>query len=100
VAKKLRVLVIDDSAYNRRAIMEMLESVDDIAVIGTAPVKPVQHAPSLVPVLKASPKSITPKPWITTARPFLANSMESAPVRKRGLHQISERVAFPLSTSV
>ncbi|HEY3447148.1 MAG TPA: chemotaxis-specific protein-glutamate methyltransferase CheB [Myxococcales bacterium] len=34
--KKIRVVVIDDSAYNRRAIMEMLESVEDIAVIGTA----------------------------------------------------------------
>ena len=34
--KKIRVLVIDDSAYNRRAIMEMLESVEDIAVVGTA----------------------------------------------------------------
>ncbi|MBI5542868.1 MAG: chemotaxis-specific protein-glutamate methyltransferase CheB [Deltaproteobacteria bacterium] len=34
--KKIRVLVVDDSAYNRRAIMEMLESVEDIAVIGTA----------------------------------------------------------------
>lgn len=34
--KRIRVVVIDDSAYNRRAIMEMLESVEDIAVIGTA----------------------------------------------------------------
>ena len=34
--KKIRVLVIDDSAYNRRAIMEMLEAVEDIAVVGTA----------------------------------------------------------------
>jgi len=34
--KKLRVVVIDDSAYNRRAIMEMLESSADVAVVGTA----------------------------------------------------------------
>ncbi|MGI5862380.1 MAG: chemotaxis-specific protein-glutamate methyltransferase CheB [Myxococcales bacterium] len=34
--KKIRVLVVDDSAYNRRAITEMLESAGDIAVVATA----------------------------------------------------------------
>jgi len=36
VAKKLRVLVIDDSAYNRRTIVEMLESSGEVAVVATA----------------------------------------------------------------
>ncbi|HKL24978.1 MAG TPA: chemotaxis response regulator protein-glutamate methylesterase [Desulfuromonadales bacterium] len=33
---KLRVLVIDDSAFNRRAIVKMLESVPNVEVIGYA----------------------------------------------------------------
>jgi two-component system, chemotaxis family, protein-glutamate methylesterase/glutaminase len=32
----LRILVIDDSAYNRQAIIEMLESSEDIEVVGLA----------------------------------------------------------------
>ena len=34
--KKIRVLVIDDSAFNRKAIREMLADVPDIEVAGTA----------------------------------------------------------------
>lgn len=34
--KKIRVLVIDDSAFNRRALTEMLESAPDVAVVGKA----------------------------------------------------------------
>jgi two-component system chemotaxis response regulator CheB len=34
--KKIRVLVIDDSAYNRRAISEVLQSREEIAVVATA----------------------------------------------------------------
>ncbi len=35
--EKTRVLVIDDSAYNRRALAEMLEKSSGIEVVGTAP---------------------------------------------------------------
>ena len=35
-ADKLRVLVIDDSAFNRRAIVKMLESLPNVEVIGYA----------------------------------------------------------------
>ena len=34
--KKIKVLVIDDSAFNRRAISDMLEKSHDIKVVGTA----------------------------------------------------------------
>src|SRR4030095_13434079 len=34
--KTLRVLVVDDSAFNRRSISEMLSSTQDIEVIGKA----------------------------------------------------------------
>ena len=34
--RKIRVLVIDDSAYNRRALVEMLEGARDLAVVGKA----------------------------------------------------------------
>lgn len=34
--KKIRVVVIDDSAYNRRTITKMLESMDSVQVIGYA----------------------------------------------------------------
>lgn len=33
---KLRVLVVDDSAYNRQTIASMLESADDVQVVGRA----------------------------------------------------------------
>lgn len=33
---KLRAVVIDDSAYNRRAISEMLQSSEDVVVVGAA----------------------------------------------------------------
>ncbi|RLB59890.1 MAG: chemotaxis response regulator protein-glutamate methylesterase [Deltaproteobacteria bacterium] len=36
VTGKIRVLVVDDSAYNRQAIVEMLESDDEIEVVGLA----------------------------------------------------------------
>ncbi|MCK4739121.1 MAG: chemotaxis response regulator protein-glutamate methylesterase [Deltaproteobacteria bacterium] len=36
MGKKIKVLVIDDSAYNRKTISEMLSHCDDITVIGTA----------------------------------------------------------------
>ena len=36
MGKKLRVLVIDDSSFNRRTITEILESHPDIEVMGTA----------------------------------------------------------------
>jgi len=35
-SKKLRVLVVDDSAYNRQTITAMLESLPDIEVVGRA----------------------------------------------------------------
>ena len=34
--EKVRVLVIDDSAFNRRAIVSMLEALPDIEIIGYA----------------------------------------------------------------
>jgi len=34
--KKIRVVVIDDSAYNRRTITKMLESVENVQVVGYA----------------------------------------------------------------
>ncbi len=36
MAKQIRVLVIDDSAYNRRALSEMLRSAEEIAVVAIA----------------------------------------------------------------
>lgn len=36
MSKKIRVLVIDDSAYNRRTIVKMLEGIPDVEVIGYA----------------------------------------------------------------
>ena len=35
-AKPLRVLVVDDSAYNRRTITELLEGIDGVSVVGKA----------------------------------------------------------------
>jgi two-component system, chemotaxis family, protein-glutamate methylesterase/glutaminase len=35
-AKKIRVLVVDDSAFMRTAIRRMLQSSGDIEVVGTA----------------------------------------------------------------
>ena len=34
--KKIRVVVIDDSAYNRRTITKMLEGLPDVEVVGYA----------------------------------------------------------------
>ena len=34
--KKIRVLVIEDSAFNRRTLVQMLESATDVTVVGTA----------------------------------------------------------------
>ncbi|MBW1811320.1 MAG: chemotaxis-specific protein-glutamate methyltransferase CheB [Deltaproteobacteria bacterium] len=36
ISSSLRILVIDDSAYNRQAIIEMIESCEDIEVVGMA----------------------------------------------------------------
>jgi len=36
MSDRVRVLVIDDSAYNRRTITKMLEAIDDVEVIGYA----------------------------------------------------------------
>ena len=34
--KPLRALVVDDSAYNRRTISDLLESLPDVEVVGKA----------------------------------------------------------------
>jgi two-component system chemotaxis response regulator CheB len=36
MSDRVRVLVVDDSAYNRRTIIKMLEEIDGVEVIGYA----------------------------------------------------------------
>lgn len=53
--KKIRVLVVDDSAYNRRALSAVLASSDRIEVIGTA----YDGEDAIRKVLKLKPDAVT-----------------------------------------
>ena len=53
--KKIRVLVVDDSAYNRRALSSVLASSDRIEVIGTA----FDGEDAIRKVLKLKPDAVT-----------------------------------------
>lgn len=54
-ANRIRVLVIDDSAYNRQAIIEMIESDEEIEVVGLA----ANGEEGLKEALKIKPDVIT-----------------------------------------